>query len=78
MAEVKKGKAVSLTSDMCTSVNRNSYLAVTCHCIDENNMLSTTVLGVTKFPETHTADHLKEATSDRLHSWRIEKITFNH
>ncbi|XP_059196354.1 zinc finger BED domain-containing protein 4-like [Centropristis striata] len=34
-AEVQKVAAVSLTADMCTSINMDAYLAVTCHFIDE-------------------------------------------
>lgn len=59
IAPAKKAKAVSLTSDTWTSINMDAYLAVTCHFIDENNKLSTTVPGVIHFPETHTAEHLK-------------------
>lgn len=45
--------AFSLTSDMWTSNNMDSYLAVTCHYIDVNTCLRSSLLGVVHFPETH-------------------------
>ena len=45
--------AVSLTSDMWTSINMDAYLALTCHNIDASTTLRSTVLGVVHFPEKH-------------------------
>ncbi|KAK0153187.1 putative AC9 transposase [Merluccius polli] len=50
--------AVSVTSDMWTSINMDAYLALSCHYIDENTCLKSTVLGVVYFPEKHTAVNL--------------------
>ena len=46
--------AVSVTSDMWTSINMDAYLALSCHYIDENMCLKS-VLGVVYFLEKHTA-----------------------
>lgn len=39
-AKVEKVVAVSLTSDMWTSINMDTYLAVTCHFVGEKIRLS--------------------------------------
>ncbi|KAI7795324.1 putative zinc finger BED domain-containing protein 6-like, partial [Triplophysa rosa] len=57
-AEMEKVKAVSLTSDMWTSLNMDAYLAITCHYIDENDKLNTVLVGVEKFPDNHTAENI--------------------
>nr|XP_055045539.1 uncharacterized protein LOC129431635 [Misgurnus anguillicaudatus] len=73
--EVKSANTVNLTSDMWTSINTEAYLAVTYHYINEEKLCSV-VLGVLKFPETHTAEHIKEAKSILLESWGIrDKVT---
>ena len=51
-AIVSKASAVSLTSDMWTSINTDAYLAVTCHFIDANTSLHSDV------SEAHTAENL--------------------
>lgn len=40
-------------------MNMDAYLAVTGHYISDSK-LSAVVLGVLKFPETHTAEYIKE------------------
>ncbi|KAL6101388.1 uncharacterized protein ACO6RY_16646 [Pungitius sinensis] len=46
--EVQKGTAVALTSDMWTSIRMDSYLAFTCHFVDDDR-LATVLLAVAKF-----------------------------
>ncbi len=43
-----------------------SYLGVTYHYTDSNTELGSVVLGVSKFPKSHTADNIKEALSDLI------------
>ncbi|KAL7380191.1 hypothetical protein ABVT39_013453 [Epinephelus coioides] len=57
-AKVQKVAAVSLTSDMWISINMDDYLAVTCHFVDENARLNLALLGMLKFPHSHTAENL--------------------
>lgn len=45
-ASIEKAAAVSLTSDMWTSINREAYLTVTCHFVNDSSTLNTVVLGV--------------------------------
>lgn len=53
--------AVSLTADMWTSVNTDTFLGVTGHSINEELKPSSVLLGVAKFPQSHTAENLKNA-----------------
>ena len=75
-AEIEKAAAVSLTSDMWTSINTEAYLAVTCHFIDDSNALSTVVLGVQHFPKAHTAENIAQVKGSLMREWGIaEKVT---
>ncbi|KAK7156879.1 hypothetical protein R3I94_006810 [Phoxinus phoxinus] len=48
--QLQKVGAISLTSDMWTSLNMDAFLAVTCHFIDDNDKLCNIVPGVEHFP----------------------------
>lgn len=58
--EVQQAVAVSITADMWTSLNMEAYLALTCHYINNDMQLCTSVLGVKHFPQSHTADNLAQ------------------
>lgn len=72
-AIVAKASAVSLTSDMWTSINTDAYLAVTCHFIDETTSLQSVVLGVQHFPEAHTAANMASMKTSLMSEWGISK-----
>lgn len=73
---VARASAVSLTSDMWTSINTEAYLAVTCHFIDSNTALHSVVLGVQHFPQAHTAVNLSRVTAALMSEWGItDKVT---
>lgn len=73
---VSKASAVSLTSDMWTSINTDAYLAVTCHFIDASTSLHSVVLGVLHFPEAHTAENLAKVKAALMSQWGItDKVT---
>lgn len=75
-ASVEKAAAVSLTSDMWTSVNMDAYLAVTCHFVDDSSALNLVVLGVLHFPQAHTAENLARVKTALMVEWGIaNKIT---
>ncbi|XP_037637100.1 zinc finger BED domain-containing protein 4-like [Sebastes umbrosus] len=75
-AIVQKVAAVSLISDMWTSINVDAYLAVTCHFVDENTRLRSVMLGVLKFPLTHTAENLACVKASLMEEWGItNKVT---
>ncbi|KAI2643954.1 E3 SUMO-protein ligase ZBED1 [Labeo rohita] len=71
MAQVKNIPSVCLTADMWTSLTMESYLGVTCHYTDSNTELGSVVLGVSKFPKSHTADNIKEALSELISDWGL-------
>ncbi|XP_076869612.1 E3 SUMO-protein ligase ZBED1-like [Brachyhypopomus gauderio] len=54
----------------------DAYLAVTCHFIDDNTCLKSTLLGVVKFPQAHTAENLACVKSSLMEEWGIKsKVT---
>ncbi|XP_061794367.1 E3 SUMO-protein ligase ZBED1-like isoform X1 [Nerophis lumbriciformis] len=69
--EVQQAVAVSITADMWTSVNMEAYLALTCHYINDNLQLCTSVLGVQYFPQSHTADNLAQVKRGMMADWAI-------
>lgn len=76
MAKVEKVAAVSLTTDMWTSINMDAYMAVTCHFVDEHATLNSVLLGVQAFPESHTAENLASAKASLMNEWGItNKVT---
>ena len=51
-------------------------MAVTCHYVTEEAKLSTVLLGLRKFPDTHTAANIAEAKSALMTDWGITgKVT---
>ncbi|XP_071058480.1 E3 SUMO-protein ligase ZBED1-like isoform X2 [Pseudochaenichthys georgianus] len=76
IADMQKVAAVSLTSDMWTSINRDAYLAVTCHFVDDSTRLNCVLLGVQPFPRTHTAENLAGVKASLVEEWGItDKVT---
>ncbi|CAI5637704.1 zinc finger BED domain-containing protein 1 isoform X1 [Oreochromis niloticus] len=69
--EVQQAVAVSITADLWTSLNMEAYLALTCHYINENMQLCTSVLGVKHFPQSHTADNLAQFKKGMMDDWAI-------
>ncbi|XP_016320206.1 zinc finger BED domain-containing protein 4-like isoform X1 [Sinocyclocheilus anshuiensis] len=70
-ADVKKVTAVSLTSDLWTSINMGAYLAVACHFVDSNTCLNSVLLGVLKFPQAHTAENVAHLKASLMEEWGI-------
>ncbi|XP_077086696.1 uncharacterized protein LOC143738592 [Siphateles boraxobius] len=69
--QLQNVQAISLTSDMWTSLNMDAYLAVTCHFID-NDKLCTILLGVQHFPKSHTAENLATGHIKLMEEWGIK------
>ncbi|XP_034529155.1 zinc finger BED domain-containing protein 1-like [Notolabrus celidotus] len=75
-AKVEKAAAVSLTSDMWTSIHMDAYLAVTCHFVGENTRLDSVLLGVQAFPQSHTAENIARVKASMMEEWGISnKVT---
>ncbi|XP_034150871.1 zinc finger BED domain-containing protein 6-like [Esox lucius] len=71
MSQIEISNFVSLTSDMWTSIDKDSYISVTGHLIAENAQLSTFLLGISKLPENHKAIHIEEAKNQLVASWGL-------
>jgi hypothetical protein len=72
--KLKNVSAVCLTTDGWTSRNNESFLAVTAHFIDPDNVteLSSVLLACTSFEESHTADNLASFLKNTVDEWGIE------
>nr|XP_055070155.1 E3 SUMO-protein ligase ZBED1-like [Misgurnus anguillicaudatus] len=70
--QLQKVVSVSLTSDMWTSLHMDAYLAVTCHFINEEDKLCTTLLDVQHFPKCHTAENLATGHMKIMEEWGIK------
>ncbi|XP_051953602.1 zinc finger BED domain-containing protein 4-like [Xyrauchen texanus] len=71
MEDLQKAEFVSLTADMWSSINMDGYLGVTCHYITPEATMATVLLGVRRFYQTHTAQHLMEAKALLMAEWGI-------
>ncbi|KAL2081022.1 hypothetical protein ACEWY4_022875 [Coilia grayii] len=69
--ELKKAEFVSLTADMWSSINMDGYLGLTCHYITPEAKMATVLLGVQRFHQTHTAQHIMEAEKLLMAEWGI-------
>ncbi|CAH1106752.1 unnamed protein product [Psylliodes chrysocephalus] len=58
--EIKYVKSVTVTTDCWTSINTESYMAVTVHFINQNFDIKSILLHCAVFPQSHTAEHLAE------------------
>ncbi len=59
-------RGVSASQLICGPPSLWSPIWVTYHYTDSNTELGSVVLGVSKFPKSHTADNIKEALSDLI------------
>jgi len=67
---------VAITTDCWTSVTTESYLSITCHFINTNYELKTTVLSTKSLTKNHTAQNLADALLKVFEEWNINnKIT---
>jgi len=76
--KLKNVSAVCLTTDGWTSRNNESFLAVTAHFIDPDNVteLSSVLLACTSFGESHTADNLASFLKTTVDEWGLsQRIT---
>lgn len=75
--KLKSAYAVSITTDGWTSINNQSFLAITAHYIDaSSSILCSNLLGCIEFNETRTASNLGAFLFQECKRWEIEqKIT---
>ncbi|XP_008182425.1 zinc finger BED domain-containing protein 6-like [Acyrthosiphon pisum] len=76
--QLKNVSAVCMTTDGWTSLNNESFVAVTVHFIDPENetQLSSVLLGCENFRDKHTADNLAIFLRNTVDEWNLtNKIT---
>jgi hypothetical protein len=61
-----------LTADGWTSVNKNSFLAITAHFLDEETNMCSKLLGCVEFNEKHNAANLAGMLDEAAREWKID------
>jgi hypothetical protein len=73
---VGKASAVALTTDLWTSVNNHSFIAVTAHFINEDGKLTSVLMECDHFKERHTAVNIASFLMTLAGTWNLSnKIT---
>lgn len=68
--------AVAITTDGWTSINNQSFLAITAHYLDDNTSLCSNLLGCVEFSERHTSENLASFLKAEVQKWAIDyKVT---
>ncbi|XP_065115787.1 E3 SUMO-protein ligase ZBED1-like [Paramisgurnus dabryanus] len=70
-ASINNCKAISLTTDIWTSLQMEAYLTVTAHFITEDWRLENFVLATKKMEESHTAEHISQTLKEVISDWDI-------
>jgi len=63
---------VSITTDGWTSLQNESFIAVTTHFINKDCVLQSYLLSCFKYSDAHTADNLKKELIRVVHEWGLE------
>lgn len=74
--QLKNVSAVCMTTDGWTSLNNESFVAVTVHFVDPKNetQLSSVLLGCENFRDKHTADNLAIFLRNTVDEWNLSNI----
>ena len=70
-ALLKNIKYISFTTDCWRSFNRDSYITVTAHLIDDNHVLHSIVLDTSEIKVRHTSANLYEHIKHVLEEWGL-------
>lgn len=70
--ELGNCKYLSLTTDCWTSLNNESFMAITCNYIDQNWTIKSPVLETKFLAERHFADYLADQLKESIREWDIE------
>ncbi|KAF7641585.1 hypothetical protein LDENG_00276790 [Lucifuga dentata] len=70
--KVNCASAVCLTTDCWTSHATTSFMAVTCHYIEENFMLTSELLDCFSFTDRHTSDNLAAELQRISSEWGVK------
>lgn len=69
--KLKDAENIAITTDGWTSINNESYQAITVHFIDSNCKLVSLLIGCRRFNESHTAQNLESEIKKILLEWKI-------
>ena len=61
----------AITTDIWPSRARHSYIEMTVHCVSEAFELQSHMLGMSEFPESHTAENVVETLQHILQEWKL-------
>lgn len=70
--KIKEAFAVCITTDGWTSLNNESFLAITAHWLNENTQLCSNLLGCVVFNQRHTAENLSNLLTQTFEEWNIQ------
>jgi hypothetical protein len=74
--KLKNVTPVCLTTDAWTSINNESYVAVTAHYIDDDTKMSSILIGCQHFTARHTAVEMSFLLKEQVNKWGLDnKIT---
>ena len=70
--DMSKAQEVCITTDGWTSMNNDSFIAITAHFIDNNTILKNYLLDCVQYSDTHTATNLTSFLKSVFQEWNIE------
>lgn len=70
--DLKKASAVCLTTDSWTSVNNESFTAITAHYLDSKFQLKSILLECLSFHSRHTAENISRCLKDCVQNFNLE------
>ena len=70
-AILQNKKHISFTTDAWRSINKDSYITVTAHVIDDNLVLHSVVLDTSEIKKRHTSDNLFDHIKNVLQEWGL-------
>ncbi|KAF0704385.1 zinc finger BED domain-containing protein 1-like, partial [Aphis craccivora] len=68
---LKKSSYISITSDIWTSLNTDSFMTITVHTFDSAFVLKTFVLCTLKLENSHTGEYLSQTLENIFNEWGI-------
>ncbi|XP_055904989.1 zinc finger BED domain-containing protein 4-like [Eupeodes corollae] len=72
--KIENAPAICLTTDAWTSINNQSFIAVTAHYIDsESAQLCSNLLGCTEYNQSHSSDNMCAFLKDQISKWKIDQ-----
>ena len=81
-AILQNKKNISFTTDAWRSINKDSYITITAHVLDDNLELHSFVLDTSEIKVRHTSENLFHHIKDVLQEWGLnshtDSVTLNY